>query len=228
MKKQYTPEEIKELRSNYTTLKLSNIPSDLELKEKQYQTELNDFLEKNPSANEKRYIEYRIKILEKVLEEYYESADMYEGEELDGKELIDGNLITTKAGTASDYWDNMNELDFSKDKLQQLLQPKDIEANPFPLIFTSLEVYNKFIEYTRKHILEAYTDYSYLKKRLEKENLIHNIKDKGFMEVLFKDIKLINEKNYNHFLEENKLKSLSKSYSDQRQNNFNIIFEDLI
>ncbi len=228
MKKQYTPEEIKELRSNYTTLKLSNIPGDLELKEKQYQTELNDFLEKNPSANEKRYIEYRIKILEKVLEEYYESADMYEGEELDGKELIDGNLITTKTGTASDYWDNMNKLDFTKDKLQQLLQPKDIEANPFPSIFTSLEVYNKFIEYTRKHILEAYTDYSYLKKRLEKENLIYNIKDKGFMEVLFKDIKLINEKNYNHFLDENKLKSLSKSYSEQRQNNFNIIFEDLI
>ena len=228
MKKQYTPEEIKELRSNYTTLKLSNIPSDLELKEQRFQTELNDFLDKNPSANEKRYIEYRIKILEKVLEEYYESADMYEGEELDGKELIDGNLITTKTGTASDYWDNMNKLDFTKDKLQQLLQPKDIEANPFPSIFTSLEVYNKFIEYTRKHILEAYTDYSYLKKRLEKENLIYNIKDKGFMEVLFKDIKLINEKNYNHFLDENKLKSLSKSYSDQRQNNFNIIFEDLI
>lgn len=129
MKKQYTPEEINELRSNYTTLKLSNIPSDLELKEKQYQTELNDFLEKNPCANEKRYIEYRIKILEKVLEEYYESADMYEGEELDGKELFDGNLITTKTGTASDYWDNMNELDFSKDKLQQLLEPKGIEVN---------------------------------------------------------------------------------------------------
>lgn len=128
MKKQYTPDEIKELRSNYTTLKLSNIPSDLELKEQQYQTELNDFLEKNPSANEKRYIEYRIKILEKVLEEYYESADMYEGEELDGKELINGNLITAKTGTASDYWSFMNKLDFTKDKLQQLLQPKDIEV----------------------------------------------------------------------------------------------------
>lgn len=205
--------------------------------EKQYRFELTEFKLKNPSADEKFYINYRIKILENVLKEYYETADFAEGEYMDGKELIDGNLITTKTGTASDYLYVSKELDFLKDKLIELSEIKKekapeliIKKNPFPLVFVGIDssVYDAFIEYTKKHIIEVYTDFSYLKKRMQHENLIYDIKDNHFMKVIFEDMELINTKDHDYYLTESKLKSLSKSYSVQRQNNFNIIFETLI
>ncbi len=128
MNKQYTPDEIKELRNSFTKIPPITQVSQNEIKEKQYRSDLAEFLYKNPSANEKRYIEYRIIVLEKVLGEYYETADMYEGEDMDGKELLEGNLITTKMGTASDYWYCKDEFDFFKDKFQELTEPKQIEA----------------------------------------------------------------------------------------------------
>ncbi|MBF4519478.1 hypothetical protein IRZ71_24300 [Flavobacterium sp. ANB] len=200
--------------------------------EKQYRFELTEFKLKNPSADEKFFINYRIKVLEKVLEEYYETADFYEGEELDGKEFINGVWTVTKTGTASDYLVFTIELDFLKDKLIELSKPKQIETvgkeNPFPSVFANSNVYDKFIEYAQKHIIEAYTDYSYLKKRMQHENLIHDIKDNSFMKVIFEDMKLINKKDYDYYLVERKLKSLKKSSNDQRENNFNIIFGGLI
>lgn len=135
MKKQYNPDEIKELRNSFTKIPPITQVSQNEIKEKQYQSDLAEFLHKNPSANEKRYIDYRIIVLEKVLEEYYETADMYEGEDVDGKELIDGNLITTKTGTASDYWYCKDEFDFFKDKLIELSKPKQLEDNKLETAF---------------------------------------------------------------------------------------------
>jgi hypothetical protein len=203
--------------------------------EKQYRFELTEFKLKNPSADEKFYINYRIKVLEEVLAEYYETADFCEGEELDGKEFINGVWTVTKTGTVSDYLYFSKELDFLKDKLIELSKPKKeikaesiLKENPFPLVFINADVYDAFIEYTDKHIIEAYSDYSYLKKRLEEEKLIHNIKDNAFMKIIFENMQLIKEKEYSRYLEENKLKSLSKSHNIQRQNNFNIIFEKLI
>ena len=86
------------------------------------------------------------------------------------------------------------------------------KANFYPLLF----------------IIDFYSDYSYLKKRLEKEKLIHNHKDNDFMKIIYEDMKLISVKNYNEYNINNKLKSLEKSYSVQRENNFNIVFEELL
>lgn len=107
---------------------------------------------------------------------------------------------------------------------------KDNLSNPFPLIFINKEVYDCFIEYTSKHILEFYSDYSYLKKRLESDQLIHYKKDNHFMEFLFTEAKLITEKNHENYTGkyEGKLKSLKRSYSEQRQNNFNNVFGHLV
>ena len=95
--------------------------------------------------------------------------------------------------------------------------------NPYPLIFISSDIYSKFIKYTSKHILDYYLDYSYLKKRLEHENLIHSLKDNEFMRVLFEE-KLIKSKDYEKYCIINKLSSLKKSSSTNRENNFNNIF----
>jgi hypothetical protein len=125
---QTTQEEIKELKSNYTPLKLPNIPSDLELKEEQYQTELNDFNLLRPNVAEKVYLKDRIKDLKKTVKTLNKTVDKYVSEEIDGKELIDGTLIITKTGTGSDYYYYLTELNFLIDKLQQLIQPKEIEV----------------------------------------------------------------------------------------------------
>lgn len=60
-------------------------------------------------------------------------------------------------------------------------------------LFKNADVYHCFLEY-QKYILDFYTDYSYLKKRLEKEKLIHKHKDNEFIEIVYSDLKLISEK----------------------------------
>ena len=100
----------------------------------------------------------------------------------------------------------------------------DVSYNPYPKIFKSGTVYNKFLAYTENHIIDPYLDYSYLKKRLEHDGLIHRTKDNDFMRILFEDMNLINEKEYDRYLHKNKLTSLGKSQSENRVNNYNNIF----
>ena len=109
-----------------------------------------------------------------------------------------------------------------------LSNPIDTEnKNMFTSLFVNSDVYNCFFEY-QKHIIDFYTDYSYLKKRLEKEKLIHSHKDNDFMKIVFKELQLISSKNYDEYCINGKLKSLQKSYSVQRENNFNIVFDELL
>jgi hypothetical protein len=103
----------------------------------------------------------------------------------------------------------------------------EISKNPFPHIFINENIYNCFIEYIEKHILEFYSDISYLKKRLEKEKLIHYHKDNNFVKFLFEN-KFITQSNYENYFLESKLKSLNKSFNIQRENNFNNVFSKFI
>ena len=100
----------------------------------------------------------------------------------------------------------------------------DVSENPYPLIFVSGTVYNKFLEYTKNHIIDPYLDYSYIKKRLEDEGLIHRTKDNEFMRMVCNENNLISEKRYEDYLIKGKLLSLNKSTSTQRENNFNNFF----
>lgn len=100
----------------------------------------------------------------------------------------------------------------------------DVSYNPYPKIFKSGTVYNKFLAYTKKHIIDSYLDYSYLKKRLENDGLIHRTKDNDFMRMVYKENNLISEKRYEDYLIKGKLLSLNKSTSVQRENNFNNLF----
>jgi len=99
------------------------------------------------------------------------------------------------------------------------------DQNLYPHVFISPNTYSKFIEYTSKHIIDYYLDYSYLKKRLEHDKLIHYIKDNEFMRILYEEMKLISQKNYEDYFVKNKLSCLNKSSSTNRENNFNNIFE---
>ena len=103
---------------------------------------------------------------------------------------------------------------------------KEPNKNPYPLIFTTVDIYLKFIKYTSNNIIDYYIDYSYLKKRLENLNLIHSIKDNEFMRILYEEMGLISKKNYLEYSIKNKLSSLNKSSSASRENHFNNIFLD--
>ncbi|WP_217425245.1 hypothetical protein [Flavobacterium sp. 14A] len=112
---------------NSNTVKLTirqNQMTAAQKKDQQYQADFIEFGYKNPSATELNYLEIKIKLLTKVVNECEETADFdFLGEELDGMELVNGNLITTKTGTASDWFFWKSELDFLKEKQDQLLNP---------------------------------------------------------------------------------------------------------
>ena len=117
-------------------------------------------------------------------------------------------------------------------KLHQKLHPEyyipfEENKNEFSKLFVNSDVYNCFLNY-QKHIIEFYTDYSYLKKRMESEKLIHYHKDNEFMKIVYEEINLISKKNYDEYYIHGKLKSLEKSFSTQRYNNFNIVFKDVL
>ena len=123
--------------------------------------------------------------------------------------------------------DKIKLLNSISKELQQPQQSNDIIENPYPFIFVNADTYNCFKDYTEKHILDFHLDYSYLKKRLEKEKLIHNQKDNDFAKFLFEN-KFISESKYGKYIIENKFYSLKKSTSNQRENNFNNVFEKLL
>ena len=141
-----------------------------------------------------------------------------------------------------DYWAlnvsqlfTYNELTYLKklitDSIETLeaIEPKAININPFDKVFINYEVYSCFLEYTKKHILDFYSDYSYLKKRLEHEELIHYHKDTGFLNLIFNEMQLIKKYEYDSYFTkyDSKFKSLKSSYSEHRENNFNNIFKGL-
>lgn len=100
--------------------------------------------------------------------------------------------------------------------------------NPKPTLFSNSEVYKCFKEYTKNHIIDYINDYSYLKKRLDHEKLIYYHKDNDFMKIIFKDLKLISRSKYDDYSIKNKLNSLNKSSSAQRENNFNKVFDKIL
>lgn len=201
----------------------------------QYRFELTEFKVKNPSADEKFYINYRIKVLEKVLVEYYETADFYEGEELDGKEFINGVWTVMKTGTASDYLYFSKELDFFKDKLIELSEikkEKDLELiikeNPFPDVFRNLVVYDIFIGYTKSLTAKNFLkDYAYLKKRLEAEKLIHKQSDNEFMGFICNELSLITKEQYREYLMAGQLESAERTKGNGRKDKFDNAFKSV-
>ena len=112
-----------------------------------------------------------------------------------------------------------------EEKLKEL-SAEIVSDNPYPLLFVSHKIYKRFIEYESKYILDVLLDYSYLKKRMEYEKLIHRTKDNEFMRIVSIDMGLIAEQIYQNYQIKNKLYSLNKSSSVARENNFNNIFLD--
>ena len=102
----------------------------------------------------------------------------------------------------------------------------DVVKNPYPLLFISGTVYQNFLKYTAKHIIDPYLDYSYLNRRLKEEGLIHKTLDRDFMRILHEDMNLISKKWYEKFIDSERFRPLKKTTTAGRENNFNNIFLD--
>lgn len=185
-----------------------------------YKVLVNDFIEDNIDAVEDdfiaEYINSQQEIIDKTFKRYVN---------VEGYEALEITQFVSKGFFDNFIRGSKKKIEFLKD----LIKSKENAAkgkydNPYPYIFVSADIYNNFRTYVERHIIDAVLDYSYLKKRLLKEKLISNTTDKEFMRVIYADMKLINERDYDKFLDVGKLSSLKKSFSLGRENNFNNIF----
>lgn len=187
-----------------------------------YETLIKEFIEDNTDADENDFIDSYInsqnEIINKTIE-YFIPVSGYESLELIQflKKDFFEEFIRSSKKKIKFLENRLNVLNATKNRVK--------EVNSYPLIFISANIYLKFIEYTHKHIIDYYLDYSYLKKRLENLNLIHSIKDNEFMRILYEEMELISKKDYEEYSIKNKLSSLNKSSSTNRENNFNSIFD---
>lgn len=92
--------------------------------EAQYQNELRNFRYKHPIATEEFYIKYRIRIIENLLVEYDKTADFTKSFDVEGIEIINGNPVCTKMGTATDYILLDTEVNLFKQRLINLSEPQ--------------------------------------------------------------------------------------------------------
>ncbi|AQX09352.1 hypothetical protein CMT89_13495 [Elizabethkingia anophelis] len=92
-------------------------------------------------------------------------------------------------------------------------------------IFKEKDTYKQFIKYIKKHIINPLIDYSYLFQKLKELELIHNHPHFKYINWL-RNNRFISERDYEDFINNAGFRSLKKSISEQRENNFVNIFED--
>lgn len=177
-----------------------------------FEQEYNDLLTDYIDVDEDDFIEQYIDSQNQIItREYKFHVDFNRNESLEVMQFVSDEFY--------------REFDYSARAKIKFLEGKlNNEHNPLPLLFTSGKIYNEFISYTSSHIIDYYLDYSYLKKRLEAEGLIHRTKDNDFMKIIHDDMGLINDRDYEDYLTKYKLLSLNKSTSANRENNFNNTF----
>ena len=187
-----------------------------------YETLVKEFTEDNFDADENDFIEGYINSQNEIINESFTYTI-----KLDGYESLELIQFVHQDFFEEFIRSSKNKIEFLENRLYVLNAStiQVVENNPYPRIFISTDIYLKFIEYTSTHIIDYYLDYSYLKKRLEHEKLIYRVKDNEFMKILFEKMKLIKQKDYDKYYLKNKLSSLNKSSSANRENNFNNIFD---
>ncbi len=162
----------------------------------------------------------------------YNSIEEFEAllegiEDFDKKYYADNLVYNQNKGDLTESFTTFKELVLSKiDELKNSRLSTDLKAvvskDKFPHnIFRDYDSFIKFETYVKNHIVVFYTDFSYLKKRMEKEGFILRITDYDFAEWLSQH-NYISSNDYDSFI--NKGKFSAKAFSVNRENNFNNIF----
>ncbi|WP_123905620.1 hypothetical protein [Chryseobacterium sp. ERMR1:04] len=90
-------------------------------------------------------------------------------------------------------------------------------------IFKEKSTYKQFVKYSKNHIVNGFVDYSYLFQKMKQLEFVFNHKHFKYIDWLNEN-NFITERDYEEFLKNAGFRSLSKSYSEQRENNFSNIF----
>lgn len=116
---------------------------------------------------------------------------------------------------------SLSELENSLNLIEsdQMSSEREIWEN----FFTNQINYINFKKYISSFIVNEYTDYSFLFQKMLKKKFIYKIKHKEFMKWLRKH-EFITQRIFNKLDSYKSLKSLPKSYSVARENNFNKTF----
>ena len=119
-------------------------------------------------------------------------------------------------------------LQISLSELNELLERIEDEHISFEReiwenFFTKQIHYINFKKYISSFILEYHIDYSFIFQKMLKKKLIYRIKHKEFITWLFKH-EFINQRIFDKLDSYKSLKSLRKSSSEARENNFNNTF----
>ncbi|GAA5100515.1 hypothetical protein GCM10023210_39120 [Chryseobacterium ginsengisoli] len=108
-----------------------------------------------------------------------------------------------------------NKKKFKEKKHEDNIEWKDI--------FKEKSTYKQFIKYAIKHIINRFIDYSFIFQKMKHHEIIHNYTHFKYIDWL-RDNNFITDKDYEEFVKNAGFRSLSKSSSEQRENNFNNIF----
>lgn len=123
-----------------------------------------------------------------------------------------------------EYEIKLNRLIPKQEKEEFKPNEKEVLSSSELRIFKDYNTFELFKLYIKRHIIEHYVDYSFLFQRLLNGKLIYRIRHKTFMYWLKED-KYITEATLDKFLQNDGFRSPSKSFSIQRDNNFNNIFK---
>lgn len=192
---------------------------DLESYTEKYPYHLQDFLGDVPDSIEEDFIDKCISEQKSILDNTVKYFLKIENNEpINALQFVNEEFFEEFISSSK------RKIDFLQNKLHSI-SISNIDLNPYPNLFISREVYNGFMKYVSSYIVEPYIDYSFLKKRLEKDDLIHKITDKKFMLFIYEELNLISEKMYFRFLDKEKFSSLGKTNATHRVNNFNLVFD---
>lgn len=116
---------------------------------------------------------------------------------------------------------SLSELENSLNRIEsnQMSSESEIWEN----FFTNQINYINFKKYISSFIVDEYTDYSFLFQKMLQNKFIYRIKHKEFIEWLKKH-EFITQRIFEKIASYPNLKSLNKSYSVARENNFNNTF----
>ncbi|WP_430410220.1 hypothetical protein [Kordia sp.] len=87
----------------------------------------------------------------------------------------------------------------------------------------NFQIFNLF---SKKYILNTYKDYSFLIAKMKHENRVHKRTHKIWYNWLHQE-NYINEIQYDIFLKKGNLETLNKSFSEQRQNNYYNVIQEI-
>jgi hypothetical protein len=188
-----------------------------------YDVDLIEFKNELGPDSEPLFIEHQRLYLEKMREFIIDNINKIKKNDLDTQFYHDKLQEALSENKNMFYFLNIKSnplLSIPEAKNETLIDDKSLYPSK---IFRDRDSFKKFQSYIENHIIDFYTDYSYLKKRMELEAFIMRTTDSEFVNFLSEN-NYITSKNYDEYLINGKLKTLKKSFTANRENNFNNIF----